>query len=88
MPQRLDGQGTEFRSLSESADAREDLAAIPRRDSGCPYRGLLPFDQDDAAVFFGRQRLTAELVVKLAGPMASIVAITFAPRARSPSSSA
>jgi len=70
MQQRLDGQGAEFRSLSESADAREDLAAIPRRDSGCPYRGLLPFDQDDAEVFFGRQRLTAELVVKLAGRLA------------------
>ena len=70
MQQRLDGQGAEFRALSESADAREDLAAIPRRDSGCPYRGLLPFDQDDAEVFFGRQRLTAELVVKLAGRLA------------------
>ena len=90
MQRRPDGQGAEFRALSEairrqSADAREDLAAIgrrqargeaadanrePRRDSGCPYRGLLPFDQDHAEVFFGRQRLTAELILKLAGRLA------------------
>jgi WD40 repeat protein len=65
--------------------AREDLAAIghrqargasaeagrgPRWDSGCPYRGLLPFDQEHAEVFCGRQRLTAELIVKLAGRLA------------------
>src|SRR5690349_18824217 len=34
---------------------------------GCPYRGLLPFDQAHAGVFCGRQRLTAELMVKLCG---------------------
>ena len=34
---------------------------------GCPYRGLLPFDQAHAGVFCGRQRLTAELMVKLSG---------------------
>jgi len=80
----LDGQSAEFRLLSDtirrqSADvriAREDLAAIrhrhvgPRWDAGCPYRGLLPFDQEHAEVFCGRQRLTAELVVKLAGRLA------------------
>lgn len=90
---RLDGQGAEFRALSDmvsrqSADVRmirEDLAAIgqrqslagraevrdtgpgPRWTTGCPYRGLLPFDQAHAEVFCGRQRLTAELMVKLAG---------------------
>jgi WD40 repeat protein len=32
----------------------------------CPYRGLRPYDQAHAAVFFGRERLTAELVGKLA----------------------
>jgi WD40 repeat protein len=64
--------------------AREDLASIRNRqahaaanvgyrqrwDSGCPYRGLLPFDQQHAEVFCGRQRLTAELTVKLAGRLA------------------
>jgi WD40 repeat protein len=47
-----------------------DAGRGPRWDSGCPYRGLLPFDQDHAGVFFGRQRLTAELIVNLAGRLA------------------
>jgi WD40 repeat protein len=104
LQRRLDGQGAEFRALSEtirrqSADvrmARQDLATIRNRQhlagrttpdadrgaaagnvtngrgwqSGCPYRGLLPFDQERAEVYCGRQRLTAELVVKLAGRLA------------------
>ena len=41
-----------------------------RRESECPYRGLLPFDQEHAEVFFGRQQLTAELIAKLAGRLA------------------
>jgi hypothetical protein len=30
---------------------------------GCPYRGLLPFGEDDTDVFYGRELLTAELAV-------------------------
>ena len=37
------------------------------RWTGCPYRGLLPYDQAHEAVFRGRDRLTAELAGKLAG---------------------
>jgi transcriptional regulator with XRE-family HTH domain len=33
---------------------------------GCPYRGLLPFGESDAEVFYGRERLAAELTAKLA----------------------
>jgi WD40 repeat protein len=33
---------------------------------GCPYRGLLPFGEADAEVFYGREQLAAELAVKLA----------------------
>jgi WD40 repeat protein len=44
----------------------ESSAPDPRWD-GCPYRGLLPYDQAHAAVFCGRERLTAELAGKLAG---------------------
>ena len=33
---------------------------------GCPYRGLLPFSESDTAVFYGRERLAAELAVKVA----------------------
>ena len=32
----------------------------------CPYRGLLPFGESDAEVFYGRERLAAELAAKLA----------------------
>ncbi len=39
----------------------------PRWTGGCPYRGLLPYDQDHEVVFFGRERLTAELAGKIAG---------------------
>ena len=42
-------------------------APVRRWDSGCPYRGLLPYDQAHAAVFCGRERLTAELAGLLAG---------------------
>ena len=42
-------------------------AAGPGWDGGCPYRGLLPYDQAHAAVFRGRERLTAELAGMLAG---------------------
>ena len=41
--------------LPEPADPR------PRWTGGCPYRGLLPYDRDHEAVFYGRERLTAEL---------------------------
>jgi len=39
----------------------------PRWAGGCPYRGLLPYDQAHQAVFRGRERLTAELAGKVAG---------------------
>jgi WD40 repeat protein len=42
----------------------------PRWVHGCPYRGLLPFGEGDAEVFYGRERLTSELAVKLAGQLA------------------
>jgi WD40 repeat protein len=41
-------------------------AAPATRWTGCPYRGLLPYRQAHAAVFRGRERLTAELAGKLA----------------------
>ncbi|HEV3292117.1 MAG TPA: AAA family ATPase, partial [Streptosporangiaceae bacterium] len=39
---------------------------VAPRLRGCPYRGLLPFGESDAEVFYGRERLAAELAVKLA----------------------
>ena len=38
----------------------------PRWTDGCPYRGLLPYEQAHEAVFFGRDRLTATLTGMLA----------------------
>jgi WD40 repeat protein len=46
---------------------------------GCPYRGLLPYDQAHGAVFRGRERLTAELAGRLAGT--GIVMVTGGPGA-------
>ena len=35
--------------------------------AACPWRGLSPYEEGDAAVFSGRERLVAELVARLAG---------------------
>ena len=37
-----------------------------QRAPTCPYRGLVPFGESDADVFYGRERLSAELAAKLA----------------------
>ena len=40
----------------------------------CPFKGLASFDVDDAEFFFGRERLVAEMVARLAGaPLMGIV---------------
>jgi WD40 repeat protein len=46
----------------------------PRWADGCPYRGLLSYDQAHEAVFYGRERLTATLAGTLA--QAGIVMLT------------
>ena len=52
-------------------EAREGRAPgaghqVTRWARGCPYRGLSPFGESDAGVFYGRERLAAELAAKLA----------------------
>ena len=43
-------------------------AAQPgRAHAACPFKGLEPFDVGDAELFFGRERLVAELVARLPG---------------------
>ena len=37
----------------------------------CPFKGLASFEVDDADVFFGRERLVAEMVARLAGDFAA-----------------
>ena len=40
----------------------------------CPFKGLAPFDSDDAEFFFGRERLIDELVARLAAaPLLAII---------------
>ena len=46
--------------------AARDSRGPAARGRECPYRGLLPFRESDAGVFYGRERLAAELGVKLA----------------------
>ena len=49
--------------------ADERLARAGQDDARivCPYKGLASFDVADAAYFFGRERLVAELVARLVG---------------------
>ena len=42
-----------------------DLTLAQRVVAECPYRGLSPYGEDDASVFIGRERLTAELAGRL-----------------------
>jgi DNA-binding SARP family transcriptional activator/class 3 adenylate cyclase len=46
----------------EAALGASTIAAL----GGCPYKGLTRFEQADAANFFGRERLVAELIARLA----------------------
>jgi WD40 repeat protein len=46
----------------------------PQWTDGCPYRGLLPYDQAHEPVFYGRDRLTAVLAGTLA--QAGLVMVT------------
>ena len=43
----------------------DDVVTVPDVDPACPYRGLAAYDEDDADVFVGRERLTAELAGRL-----------------------
>jgi WD40 repeat protein/DNA-binding SARP family transcriptional activator len=72
--------GPELEEL-EQAVLRQDPslvehAALPEPSAVCPYRGLLPYDTDDADTFFGRdedvtaclRRLGASRVLAVVGP--------------------
>jgi DNA-binding SARP family transcriptional activator/WD40 repeat protein len=62
-------------SVAELQTARERTAhdGAPRAMT-CPYKGLATFGVDDAAYFFGRERLVAELVAHVVGaPLLAVV---------------
>jgi WD40 repeat protein/DNA-binding SARP family transcriptional activator/ABC-type transport system involved in cytochrome c biogenesis ATPase subunit len=58
--------------VGEVAELQEaSVRALPRRTDGpevtCPFKGLASYEGSDAAYFFGRERLVAELVARLVG---------------------
>ena len=53
----------ERRGGAERARARRRQHASERW-LGCPFKGLASFDVEDAAVFFGRERLVADMVAR------------------------
>ena len=61
--QRLASTVVELRALRERAERRDAEPAT----TVCPYKGLAPYDRADAAFFFGRERLVAEMVARLVG---------------------
>ena len=61
----------------EQLQAVRERAALEdggREVIACPFKGLASFDVEDAELFFGRERLVAEMVARLAGaPLIGIV---------------
>lgn len=61
----------------QRASERARAASPEKRSDGviaCPYQGLAAFDVDDAERFFGRERLVAALVARLAtAPLLALV---------------
>jgi DNA-binding SARP family transcriptional activator/WD40 repeat protein len=66
----LAGSVLELQAVRERAALEHPGRAVV----ACPFKGLAMFDVDDAEVFFGRERLVAELVARLTGaPLMGIV---------------
>ncbi len=58
----------------EAARERRAPAATDADLVVCPFKGLAAFEPEDAAFFFGREQLVAEMVARLAGaPMLGLV---------------
>jgi WD40 repeat protein/DNA-binding SARP family transcriptional activator len=51
----------------EAVRERAELLGGEGQVVACPFKGLASFDIEDAEVFFGRERLVADLVARLAG---------------------
>ena len=69
------GGGRPRRLRRRAAGRRRARRAPPLHEIvACPFKGLASFEVDDAEVFFGRERLVAEMVARLAGaPLLGIV---------------
>jgi WD40 repeat protein len=60
----------ELQAVRERAERSEEEPSVV----ACPFKGLAAFDVDDAEMFFGRERLVAEMVARLAGaPLLGVV---------------
>ena len=77
------GRGDLRRAERELAASVAEVQAVGERaarmDAGdfvtaCPFKGLASFEVEDAAFFFGRERLVAEMAARLAGaPLLGVV---------------
>ena len=66
----LAGDVAELQAVHERAARQEGERDV----IACPFKGLASFDVEDAELFFGRERLVAEMVARLAGaPLMGIV---------------
>jgi WD40 repeat protein/DNA-binding SARP family transcriptional activator len=64
------GTVVELQAVSERAELRDSEPGVV----ACPFKGLAAFDVDDAGIFFGRERLVAEMVARLVGaPLLGVV---------------
>lgn len=57
---QLDVLARRVRGAPPGPNARDRVLA-----SICPYRGLRPFREEDAAIFFGRNAFTRQLLAKI-----------------------
>jgi DNA-binding SARP family transcriptional activator len=53
----------------------EDLTRLARKVGECPYRGLEAFQEKDAPIFFGREKITNRLTEAVQGPLYANVVV-------------
>jgi DNA-binding SARP family transcriptional activator len=64
------GTVVELQAVSERGERQDTEPGVV----ACPFKGLAAFDVDDAGIFFGRERLVAEMVARLVGaPLLGVV---------------
>jgi WD40 repeat protein/DNA-binding SARP family transcriptional activator len=63
----LRGHGQQLARLATDQDLPDGATDDRPAAAVCPYKGLARFEPDDAEFYFGRERLTAELVARLVG---------------------
>ncbi len=61
-------------ALARAVTGEPPVASAPAPEPLCPYRGLEPFHEDDAPLFFGRDKFADDLSQKvLAHPLVAVV---------------